>query len=147
MFIYIKDINIDGCQFLAPENSVVVGVKTARNVIEEESSDDESVESEESNDKDEAPKENNETKEESSDNSENLSEMKYLIVGLGNLGTKYTNTRHYRFQVLDFLSNDLQAFSTDRYADVAIDSYRAKNHFIKAQHIYEFEGKVNLAKN
>ena len=26
MFIYIKDINIDGCQFLAPENSVVVGV-------------------------------------------------------------------------------------------------------------------------
>ena len=74
MFIYIKDINIDGCQFLAPENSVVVGVKTARNVIEEESSDDESVESEESNDKDEAPKENNETKEESSDNSEKSSE-------------------------------------------------------------------------
>ena len=61
MFIYIKDINIDGCQFLAPENSVVVGVKTARNVIEEVSSDDESEESEESNDKDEAPKENNET--------------------------------------------------------------------------------------
>ena len=74
MFIYIKDINIDGCQFLAPENSVVVGVKTARNVIEEESSDDESVESEESNDKGEAPKENNETKEEGSDDSEKSSE-------------------------------------------------------------------------
>ena len=74
MFIYIKDINIDGCQFLAPENSVVVGVKTARNVIEEESSDDESEESEESNDNDEAAKDNNETKEKSSDDSEKSSE-------------------------------------------------------------------------
>jgi len=36
MFIYIKDLNIEGCQFLAPENSVVVGVKTARTVIEVE---------------------------------------------------------------------------------------------------------------
>ena len=36
MFIYIKDINIEGCQFLAPGNSVVVGVKTARTAIEEE---------------------------------------------------------------------------------------------------------------
>tara|TARA_B100000902_G_scaffold397696_1_gene462262 strand:- start:393 stop:1052 length:660 start_codon:yes stop_codon:yes gene_type:complete len=35
MFIYIKDINIEGCQFLAPGNSVVVGVKTARTAIEE----------------------------------------------------------------------------------------------------------------
>tara|TARA_B100000214_G_scaffold274171_1_gene204298 strand:+ start:363 stop:1007 length:645 start_codon:yes stop_codon:yes gene_type:complete len=36
MFIYIKDISIDGCQFLAPPNSVVVGVKTARAAIEVE---------------------------------------------------------------------------------------------------------------
>ena len=72
--VYIRDINIDGCQFLAPENSVVVGVKTARNVIEELSSDDESEESEESNDKDEAAKDNNETKEKSSDDSEKSSE-------------------------------------------------------------------------
>ena len=36
MFIYIKDIEIDGCEFLAPGNSVVVGVKTARTAIEEE---------------------------------------------------------------------------------------------------------------
>ena len=35
MFIYIKDIEIDGCEFLAPGNSVVVGVKTARTAIEE----------------------------------------------------------------------------------------------------------------
>ena len=33
MFIYIKDISIDGCEFLAPPNSVVVGVKTARTAI------------------------------------------------------------------------------------------------------------------
>ena len=74
MFIYIKDINIDGCQFLAPESSVVVGVKTARNVIEDVDSDDESDESEDSNDKDEAAKDNNETKEESSGDSEKSSE-------------------------------------------------------------------------
>ena len=35
MFIYIKDLDIEGCQFLAPSNSVIVGVKTARAVIEE----------------------------------------------------------------------------------------------------------------
>ena len=35
-FIYIKDIEEDGCEFLAPDNSVVVGVKTARAAIEEE---------------------------------------------------------------------------------------------------------------
>ena len=36
MFIYIKDIEVQGVQFLAPLNSVVVGVKTARTAIEEE---------------------------------------------------------------------------------------------------------------
>ena len=36
MFIYIKDIEIEGCEFLAPPNSVIVGVKTARAAIEEE---------------------------------------------------------------------------------------------------------------
>lgn len=41
MFIYIKDINIEGCEFLAPPNSVVVGVKTARTAIEVEEEDDE----------------------------------------------------------------------------------------------------------
>ena len=36
MFTYIKDINIEGCELVAPGNSVVVGVKTARAAIEEE---------------------------------------------------------------------------------------------------------------
>ena len=35
MFIYIKDVEIEGVEFLAPLNSVVVGVKTARAAIEE----------------------------------------------------------------------------------------------------------------
>ena len=41
MFIYIKDIEIEGCEFLAPPNSVVVGVKTARAAIEEEEEEEE----------------------------------------------------------------------------------------------------------
>ena len=35
MFIYIKDLDVEGAEFLAPLNSVVVGVKTARAAIEE----------------------------------------------------------------------------------------------------------------
>ena len=44
-FIYIKDINLEGCQFLAPDSSVVVGVKTARGAVEEESEEEETEES------------------------------------------------------------------------------------------------------
>ena len=36
MFTYIKDISIEGCELVAPGNSVVVGVKTARAVVEDE---------------------------------------------------------------------------------------------------------------
>jgi large subunit ribosomal protein L25 len=46
MFIYIKDIEVEGVEFLAPSNSVVVGVKTARAAIEEVEVEDE-VEDEE----------------------------------------------------------------------------------------------------
>ena len=57
-FIYIKDISLDGCQFLAPDNAVVVGVKTARGAIEEESEEEENEESsDEKADESEAPKE------------------------------------------------------------------------------------------
>ena len=74
MFIYIKDINIEGCQFLAPESSVVVGVKTARNVIEETTLDDESDASEESSDKDNTDKESTDTNEDKSGGSEKSAE-------------------------------------------------------------------------
>ena len=36
MFTYIKDITVEGCELMAPGNSVVVGVKTARAAVEEE---------------------------------------------------------------------------------------------------------------
>ena len=57
-FIYIKDISLDGCQFLAPDNAVVVGVKTARGAVEEESEEEDAEESsDEKADESEAPKE------------------------------------------------------------------------------------------
>ena len=49
-FIYIKDLEEDGCEFLAPENAVVVGVKTARAAIEDELAEAEEEEEEERRD-------------------------------------------------------------------------------------------------
>ena len=43
-FIYIKDLRSDDYTFLAPDNSVVVGVKTARAAVEEDIEDEEGEE-------------------------------------------------------------------------------------------------------
>jgi PTH1 family peptidyl-tRNA hydrolase len=46
---------------------------------------------------------------------------KFLIVGLGNIGSEYEETRHnIGFKIVDFLANEAQVkFTSARYADVA----------------------------
>lgn len=50
MFVYIKDLRSDIYDFLAADNSVVVGVKTARNAIEDELAESEEAEGAEGED-------------------------------------------------------------------------------------------------
>mgnify|MGYP001497124838 FL=1 len=72
MFIYIQDLNIDGCQFIAPGNSVIVGVKTARTVVEEVVLDEEEDAETESDTK--KPDENAESDSENKDKADNKEE-------------------------------------------------------------------------
>lgn len=54
--------------------------------------------------------------------------MKYLIVGLGNIGDEYKNTRHnIGFMVLDYMANKMESiFMPDRLADSTKIKYRGK---------------------
>ncbi len=70
--------------------------------------------------------------------------MKSLIVGLGNIGEKYKNTRHnIGFDVVDYVSKNSEAhFKTDKLGDVANFKKKGKSIFLLKPSTY-----MNLSGN
>jgi PTH1 family peptidyl-tRNA hydrolase len=64
--------------------------------------------------------------------------MKYLIVGLGNIGDEYAHTRHnIGFDVADALAEKYkESFKPDRYADLAEFSLRGRQVFLIKPNTY-----------
>lgn len=70
--------------------------------------------------------------------------MKYLIVGLGNIGSEYAETRHnIGFKVLDaFASASNTTFKTDRYGDIAEVRFKGRTFLLLKPSTY-----MNLSGN
>lgn len=64
--------------------------------------------------------------------------MKYLVVGLGNIGSDYENTRHnIGFKILDFLAKESSiSFKEDRYGEIAHYSFKARNIILLKPNTY-----------
>jgi PTH1 family peptidyl-tRNA hydrolase len=71
--------------------------------------------------------------------------MKYLIIGLGNIGDEYANTRHnIGFDIADELAKNHNAsFETQRHADYAHLSIKGRQlHIIKPNTYMNLSGKA-----
>ena len=71
--------------------------------------------------------------------------MKYLIVGLGNPGSKYVNTRHnIGFKVLDAFAKENEVeFSTEKLADAATVKFKGRTLvLIKPNTFMNLSGKA-----
>jgi peptidyl-tRNA hydrolase, PTH1 family len=71
--------------------------------------------------------------------------MKYLIVGLGNIGEKYANTRHnVGFGLLDYLSEQYKfEFKNERFGAYATHKYRGRSlHFLKPDTFMNLSGNA-----
>ncbi len=71
--------------------------------------------------------------------------MKYLIVGLGNIGDKYARTRHnVGFDFLDYLAEAYDfTFENDRFGAYATHKYRGRNlHFLKPDTFMNLSGNA-----
>ena len=70
--------------------------------------------------------------------------MKFLIVGLGNPGVKYQNTRHnIGFKALDYVSKHANAFfNSVRYGELSSFKYKGKSIFLLKPNTY-----MNLSGN
>lgn len=70
--------------------------------------------------------------------------MDYLVVGLGNIGSEYANTRHNMgFMVLDAWAQASNVvFRTQRYGDLAVVSFKGRNFYLLKPSTY-----MNLSGN
>lgn len=71
--------------------------------------------------------------------------MKFLIVGLGNIGAKYECTRHnIGFKALDFIAEQSGVFFTEeKYGEISSLKYKGKNiHLLKPNTFMNLSGSA-----